>query len=87
MVKPRKPGESQFTPRELTIIQAVAHGHGQQATAQTLGISPHTVSVVLARIYRKLGFAGAGAMLKLAAWAARRGYSAAPAKPKGDEAA
>lgn len=43
-----------LSPRECGIVRAVFDGDSEKATAERLGLSPHTVHTYLWRIYRKL---------------------------------
>ena len=48
-------GETEFTPRELSVLRLVAHGLGNKEIAAELGISGHTVKYHLASVLLKLG--------------------------------
>jgi DNA-binding CsgD family transcriptional regulator len=43
-----------LSPREVQVVKGVFRDDKEQAIAATLGISPHTVSTYLQRIYAKL---------------------------------
>jgi DNA-binding NarL/FixJ family response regulator len=48
-------GESlRLSPRELQVVKGVFQDHKEELIAADLGISPHTVSTYLQRIYAKL---------------------------------
>jgi DNA-binding CsgD family transcriptional regulator len=51
---PRGPAAA-LPPREQQVARALAEGLGRPQIAAMLGISPHTVVTISARIYRKLG--------------------------------
>jgi len=46
---------SDLTPRELTMLEAIAHGSSTKAISRELWISEKTVKFHLTNIYRKLG--------------------------------
>jgi len=43
-----------LSPRELQVVKGVFEDHKEESIAADLGISPHTVSTYLQRIYAKL---------------------------------
>jgi DNA-binding NarL/FixJ family response regulator len=43
-----------LSPRELQVVKGVFQDHKEESIAADLGISPHTVSTYLQRIYAKL---------------------------------
>ena len=43
-----------LSPREVQVVKAVFQDHKEESIAADLGISPHTVSTYLQRIYAKL---------------------------------
>jgi DNA-binding NarL/FixJ family response regulator len=45
---------SPLTPRETEVLQLIAKGLAYQRIAQTLGLSPHTITSHVKQIYRKL---------------------------------
>jgi DNA-binding NarL/FixJ family response regulator len=49
------PSGPELTPRETTILLAIASGHTTKAISQDLWLSEHTVKFHLTNIYRKLG--------------------------------
>lgn len=51
---PAPPVASPLTPREAEVLQLIAKGLSYQRIAQTLGMSPHTVTSHIKQIYRKL---------------------------------
>lgn len=44
-----------ISPRELTVLEALAQGLSNKEIARRLGISPETVKTHLARLYERLG--------------------------------
>ena len=44
-----------LSPRELQVVKGVFEDHKEDLIAFTLGISPHTVSTYMQRVYSKLG--------------------------------
>ena len=44
-----------LSPREIEVLQKVAHGATTKNVAEELGLSPHTVKTHLERIFEKLG--------------------------------
>ncbi|PYQ99782.1 MAG: hypothetical protein DMF97_10725 [Acidobacteria bacterium] len=61
-----------LTPREIEIVQMVAHGLRNRAIAERLAISEGTVKIHLHNIYEKLGIDG---RLELMLWAQEQGVS------------
>ena len=59
-----------LTPREIEIVQMVAHGLRNRAIAERLAISEGTVKIHLHNIYEKLGIDG---RLELMLWAQEHG--------------
>ena len=55
-----------LTPRELSIVRAVALGESTREAATRLKVSPHTVQGGLQRIYLKLGFASRAGLVRWA---------------------
>jgi len=55
-----------LTPRETTILTAVAQGRTTKAISQDLWLSEHTVKFHLTNIYRKLGVSNRGAAIRYA---------------------
>ena len=53
MVNPR--GQTLLTKREDEVVNLVVDGHSNREVAQKLGLTEHTVSNDLFRIYEKLG--------------------------------
>lgn len=49
-----------LNPRELDVLGELSRGHRNQAIAQHLGISPHTVKFHVANILGKLGVGSRG---------------------------
>jgi len=43
-----------LSPRELQVVKGVFQDHKEESIAADLGISPHTVSTYLQRVYAKL---------------------------------
>jgi DNA-binding NarL/FixJ family response regulator len=48
------PGRAVLTPREGEVLKLIAKGLSYQRVADTLGMSPHTVTTHIKQIYRKL---------------------------------
>ena len=44
-----------LTPHEIRLLQLLADGHGFQAVAEALGVSPNTVAFYMRSVYAKLG--------------------------------
>jgi two-component system, NarL family, nitrate/nitrite response regulator NarL len=59
-------GRPDLTPRELTILTAVAGGRTTKAVSQDLWLSEHTVKFHLTNIYRKLGVSNRSAAIRYA---------------------
>jgi len=51
---PAAAAASPLTPRETQVLQLIAKGLSYQRIAETLGMSPHTVTTHIKQIYRKL---------------------------------
>src|SRR5450759_2683855 len=64
--EPVTPTGSGLTPRETTILMAVAGGLTTKAISQDLWLSEHTVKFHLTNIYRKLGVANRSAAVRYA---------------------
>jgi DNA-binding NarL/FixJ family response regulator len=60
------PGGPELTPRETTILMAVADGLTTKAISQDLWLSEHTVKFHLTNIYRKLGVSNRSAAVRYA---------------------
>jgi DNA-binding NarL/FixJ family response regulator len=60
------PGGPELTPRETTILMAVADGLTTKAISQDLWLSEHTVKFHLTNIYRKLGVTNRSAAVRYA---------------------
>jgi DNA-binding NarL/FixJ family response regulator len=60
------PGGPDLTPRETTILMAVADGLTTKAISQDLWLSEHTVKFHLTNIYRKLGVSNRSAAVRYA---------------------
>jgi DNA-binding NarL/FixJ family response regulator len=60
------PGGPDLTPRETTILMAVAGGLTTKAISQDLWLSEHTVKFHLTNIYRKLGVSNRSAAVRYA---------------------
>jgi DNA-binding NarL/FixJ family response regulator len=60
------PGGPDLTPRETTILMAVASGSTTKAISQELWLSEHTVKFHLTNIYRKLGVSNRSAAVRYA---------------------
>src|SRR6476646_8809392 len=60
------PGRPELTPREETILAAVAGGLTTKAISQDLWLSEHTVKFHLTNIYRKLGVSNRSAAVRYA---------------------
>jgi DNA-binding CsgD family transcriptional regulator len=56
----------ELTPRETTILLAVADGRTTKAISQDLWLSEHTVKFHLTNIYRKLGVTNRSAAVRYA---------------------
>jgi DNA-binding NarL/FixJ family response regulator len=52
------PERTLLTKRETDVVKLVVDGHTNREVAQTLGLTEHTVSNYLFRIYEKLGISG-----------------------------
>jgi LuxR family transcriptional regulator of csgAB operon len=63
-----KPGESHLTQREVQILSMLAAGHSNDAIAETLFISRHTVKTHIYNIYKKIEVPD---RLQAALWAAK----------------
>ena len=53
-VRPADPPDYGLTPREMELLELMAHGHHYKTAADKLGVTRSTVSFHLQRIYRKL---------------------------------
>jgi DNA-binding NarL/FixJ family response regulator len=60
------PSGPELTPRETTILQAVADGLTTKAISENLWLSEHTVKFHLTNIYRKLGVGNRSAAVRYA---------------------
>jgi DNA-binding NarL/FixJ family response regulator len=60
------PNGPELTPRETTILMAVADGSTTKAISQDLWLSEHTVKFHLTNIYRKLGVSNRSAAVRYA---------------------
>ncbi|MEA2141057.1 MAG: hypothetical protein QOC91_1156 [Solirubrobacteraceae bacterium] len=63
---PQAPTGPELTPRERTILTAVADGLTTKAISQDLWLSEHTVKFHLTNIYRKLGVSNRSAAVRYA---------------------
>ena len=63
---PAVPSGPELTPRETTILRAVADGRTTKAISQDLWLSEHTVKFHLTNIYRKLGVSNRSAAVRYA---------------------
>jgi DNA-binding NarL/FixJ family response regulator len=48
-------GLGSLTPREIEVLELIAHGRTNAEAAQTLNLSVHAIKFHLAGIYRRLG--------------------------------
>jgi two-component system, NarL family, nitrate/nitrite response regulator NarL len=64
--EPAPPKGPELTPRETTILMAVADGRTTKAISQDLWLSEHTVKFHLTNIYRKLGVTNRSAAVRYA---------------------
>jgi DNA-binding CsgD family transcriptional regulator len=55
VVKGRRAGRADITPRQLEIMQLVADGHTSMMAAEVLGMAPNTAKTHMARILTSLG--------------------------------
>jgi DNA-binding CsgD family transcriptional regulator len=53
--------EVRLTARETEVLRLIARGYSYSGAAKRLGLSPHTVSSHIKKIYRKLGVHSSGA--------------------------
>ena len=63
---PAVPTGPELTPRETTILRAVADGRTTKSISQDLWLSEHTVKFHLTNIYRKLGVSNRSAAVRYA---------------------
>src|ERR1700740_2571579 len=63
---PAVPTGPELTPRETTILRAVADGRTTKAISKDLWLSEHTVKFHLTNIYRKLGVSNRSAAVRYA---------------------
>ncbi len=61
-----RPGGAELTPRETTILDAVASGSTTREISEELWLSEHTVKFHLTNIYRKLGVTNRSAAVRYA---------------------
>ncbi len=66
------PGLVELSPREREVLSQVAHGLGDAAIAEALGVSRNTVRNHVSSIYRKTGVRQRGALV---VWARERGLA------------
>jgi DNA-binding NarL/FixJ family response regulator len=65
-VDPEPGQQTVLTPREQSILEAVAHGLTTTAISKQLWVSEHTVKFHLTNIYRKLGVANRAGAIRYA---------------------
>jgi DNA-binding CsgD family transcriptional regulator len=68
-----------LSPREVQVVRAVFLDHKEESIAADLGISPHTVSTYLQRIYAKLRVGSRPQLIVRVVAEYLRGHRVAPA--------
>lgn len=53
-IRPRETPDEQLTPHEIRLLEMLAEGHNYETAAAELGVTTHTISFHLQRIYEKL---------------------------------
>jgi DNA-binding NarL/FixJ family response regulator len=53
-IRPREQPDEQLTPHELRVLEMLVEGHNYKTAAAELGVTTHTISFHLQRIYEKL---------------------------------
>jgi DNA-binding NarL/FixJ family response regulator len=53
-IRPREQPDEQLTPHELRVLEMLVEGHNYKTAASELGVTTHTISFHLQRIYEKL---------------------------------
>jgi len=53
-IRPREKPDEQLTPHEIRLLEMLAEGHNYETAAVELGVTTHTISFHLQRIYEKL---------------------------------
>ncbi len=53
-IRPREKTDEQLTPHEIRLLEMLAEGHNYETAAVELGVTTHTISFHLQRIYEKL---------------------------------
>jgi DNA-binding NarL/FixJ family response regulator len=53
-IRPRETPDEQLTPHEIRLLEMLAEGHNYETAAVELGVTTHTISFHLQRIYEKL---------------------------------
>lgn len=53
-IRPRETPDEQLTPHEIRLLEMLAVGHNYETAAVELGVTAHTISFHLQRIYEKL---------------------------------
>jgi DNA-binding NarL/FixJ family response regulator len=53
-IRPRETPDEQLTPHEIRLLEMLAVGHNYETAAVELGVTTHTISFHLQRIYEKL---------------------------------
>jgi DNA-binding NarL/FixJ family response regulator len=53
-IRPRETEDEQLTPHEVRLLEMLSEGHNYETAAAELGVTSHTISFHLQRIYEKL---------------------------------
>ena len=53
-IRPRERPDEQLTPHEIRLLEMLAEGHNYETSSVELGVTTHTISFHLQRIYEKL---------------------------------
>ena len=53
-IRPAEKQDEQLTPHEVRLLEMLAEGHNYDTAAVELGVTTHTISFHLQRIYEKL---------------------------------
>jgi DNA-binding NarL/FixJ family response regulator len=53
-IRPAQRPDEQLTPHEIRLLEMLAQGHNYETAAVELGVTTHTISFHLQRIYEKL---------------------------------